>query len=565
MSKKPFPFSVCKECCENEIKELHAKDITYTGEYYEDEPNVEDAINYIGANGDKLNRNIFNNTKDILAIKEDVEAHTTDIATNKTNIEKNATDIGLLREDLASRPTAEEEKQAITDVENIDKRVDELEEQTRESFVDLDGQIQANKAAADVALVNLEQKNCNMFANALKGSATGEAIALKDTSPVEHIIDVKVRKKNLLSFPYKQLPVGVTEAHGLTFTVDNQGVITINGTATANMQYILAQDRVALPAGLKHGDKITLSKNSNDTAQGINFTCNYIDANGTQQTGLAAGAAQTATATISDKWVGYLAYLWITKDKVYNNFIIKPQIELGSVATGWSPYLAEDISTVKLNVLGKNLIDVFGRTKGTMSGYDASNKRTFEFDKYYVGFSANNYYSPNGITAELTETGEWQITGTQAAYGVSFPIKVCPNTEYIGSANRSGGYFSITFYDKEGAYIKHVTAYSSFTVPDNCYTALLNIAPELKNTMTTYSNIQIELGSTATEYEPYKEPVMYLVGKSGELSLDAFSIYPNMTLLTDTVGAVIDVTYNKDSNKVIEKLTNAIIALGGNI
>lgn len=43
------------------------------------------------------------------------------------------------------------------------------------------------------------------------------------------------------------------------------------------------------------------------------------------------------------------------------------------------------------------------------------------------------------------------------------------------------------------------------------------------------------------------------------------SIYPNTTLTTDTSGVLIECEYNKDTNKVIEELTNAIIALGGNV
>jgi hypothetical protein len=36
-----------------------------------------------------------------------------------------------------------------------------------------------------------------------------------------------------------------------------------------------------------------------------------------------------------------------------------------------------------------------------------------------------------------------------------------------------------------------------------------------------------------------------------------------MTLLTDTEGVTIECEYNKDTGKVIEKLTNAVVALGG--
>ena len=38
-----------------------------------------------------------------------------------------------------------------------------------------------------------------------------------------------------------------------------------------------------------------------------------------------------------------------------------------------------------------------------------------------------------------------------------------------------------------------------------------------------------------------------------------------MTLLTDTEGVTIEAEYNKDTNKVIESLVQAIISLGGNV
>lgn len=43
------------------------------------------------------------------------------------------------------------------------------------------------------------------------------------------------------------------------------------------------------------------------------------------------------------------------------------------------------------------------------------------------------------------------------------------------------------------------------------------------------------------------------------------SIAPNMTISTDNDGVIVEAQYNKDANKVIEKLTQAIISLGGNV
>ena len=63
---------------------------------------------------------------------------------------------------------------------------------------------------------------------------------------------------------------------------------------------------------------------------------------------------------------------------------------------------------------------------------------------------------------------------------------------------------------------------------------------------------------------PYKEPIIYSLDKDG-VAEGITSVYPNATLLTDTAGAVIDVTYNRDLNKAFAELYNAIISIGGNI
>lgn len=305
MNNKPFPFSVCKECCETETKELHAKDISYSGEYWNEEQNVEDAINYLGGEIDAHSGNIAGNFKSI-------QKNTTDIATNKANIEKNATDIELLKNDLASN---------------------------------------------EIALLDMEERNRNIFANALKGTASGESIALKDTSPAEHTLGVKVRSeniediskvkvyalgKNLLPYPYYDFKdgTGTMEKYGLTITVDDKGAVTLNGTTTGNTQINLCRMVTALPDGIKCGDKITISKNCNDESQQslVNFTFNYYDADGKQTGGHAAAGKQSTTGTVAESWVGCFIYLYVAKDTTLNNLTLKPQIELGSVATESEPY-----------------------------------------------------------------------------------------------------------------------------------------------------------------------------------------------------------------------------------
>lgn len=68
----------------------------------------------------------------------------------------------------------------------------------------------------------------------------------------------------------------------------------------------------------------------------------------------------------------------------------------------------------------------------------------------------------------------------------------------------------------------------------------------------TFDNLlfkpQLELGKTTTDYEPYVEPTEYTPNADGTVN-GVTSLYPNITLMTDTDGVIIDCEYNKDINK----------------
>jgi len=88
-------------------------------------------------------------------------------------------------------------------------------------------------------------------------------------------------------------------------------------------------------------------------------------------------------------------------------------------------------------------------------------------------------------------------------------------------------------------------------------------------------DFQVETGTSATPYTPFvevadvtlnvhgKNIVPYAVGEDGMIEIE--SVAPTMTLVPDKDGAIVKVEYNRDTNKVIEELTNAILSLGGNV
>ena len=97
------------------------------------------------------------------------------------------------------------------------------------------------------------------------------------------------------------------------------------------------------------------------------------------------------------------------------------------------------------------------------------------------------------------------------------------------------------------------------------------------------SNFMLEEGETATEYTPYVADVSNTLvevsdenGRFDEIyshpdgSVENItSSYPSMNLVTENPNVILDVTYNRDINKTFseleEKITNAIISLGGNV
>lgn len=94
------------------------------------------------------------------------------------------------------------------------------------------------------------------------------------------------------------------------------------------------------------------------------------------------------------------------------------------------------------------------------------------------------------------------------------------------------------------------------------YTVTSDLTKTVKGIHATYatgSNAKISniccYEGTETEYEPYieGESISTTVGESCEL----ISIAPNMTITTDK-GALISAEYNKDTNKVVDKLTKDV-------
>ena len=163
----------------------------------------------------------------------------------------------------------------------------------------------------------------------------------------------------------------------------------------------------------------------------------------------------------------------------------------------------------EFGVLGKNKFnwDV-EESQSTPGSSDAGTARTFTLNTYVVGMSVNNYYRQNYANWVLNPSVSNGVisfnSNAASGYGIAFPMKLAAGQTYFlsGTGNGTAG---ATYYDKDGNMISYQNGRlnNTITVPANTVTTLIGFYASATNTAHSFSNIQLELGSTATAYEPY--------------------------------------------------------------
>lgn len=273
----------------------------------------------------------------------------------------------------------------------------------------------------------------------------------------------------------------------LTYTLNNH-VFNINGSGVRpTLAYSIPTDSLL---GKTHSDNIsvTLSGYIESSSNITNFFFGIIVKNtntGTiryPSTRDVAVGYKTVTATLSPEEI-------ITRVDINLNdssdaqsnlalTIKNVQLELGSTATDFAPY--------------SNICPISGHTQSKV-GVDGKNLCPLP--------------SIQGLW--LLENGEYSNRPTWCCTE-KFSIK--PNTAYVVSATRETRNVGCVFWDANGGYIGFVnnTVYGevslTFTTPTNCRTIAICIADKVNGAGITPSDVtdlQLELGSTATAYVPY--------------------------------------------------------------
>lgn len=283
---------------------------------------------------------------------------------------------------------------------------------------------------------------------------------------------VAVTGKNLIP------PKAASETiNGVTCTVNADGSLTLNGTATGNCFFHCPDMEIVsgiytLSSGVKLPAGITLILRKKD----INKQIMYV---------YAGSSSKTKPTGYSGKAFVYVA---VSSGTTVTNLTLYPQLEVGSEATAYEPYQGETITSDEVELygdahtVGKNLIPTMDEP-----------------------------LSANGITCTVNVDGSITLDGTATANTyINFPhmmIKAGTYTLSSGNAIPTGIGLSLREANNQSANLLRVSngqseATGTIVYNGDAYAYIGITSGTTVSNLTLYP--QLELGSEATAYEPYQ-------------------------------------------------------------
>ena len=231
------------------------------------------------------------------------------------------------------------------------------------------------------------------------------------------------------------------------------------------------------------------------------------------------------------------------------------QLEEGLIATPYAPY--ENICPItgwtgcEVTRTGENLFRFLDRTLGAPSDTTLSNvtKRLFDFSTYVKGLNQSNLYSASQVTINSFSDGVLKFTATSSAYGVGFPVKVKPSTQYTFTADFVGYRIWKVFYKKDGTYITNTLNTTFTTTAETDFIVILFVADSSTNLKGEISNPMLVLGDTEQTCKPYSSTTLSVTFPS-----EAGTVYGGTV---DVVSGVLTVDFANIAINVSDLIINA--------
>ena len=399
----------------------------------------------------------------------------------------------------------------------------------------------------------------------LKKSVSGSTIIIDDVSPVTHNMSVKISsipKKNLLNqliakayssdmnvptedFINTYCSKKISFKQGTTYTFSIKSVSGFSGNvAWAPKFYIfdngsLFVSNATSPPVVFSTDFFTSDSSANE----------YVCSNGTalwnknNMIGNQGPWSMTITP-VKD----FEAVFIVTDGTVTDNVIVtEAQIEVGSTATSYAPYIENpvtDLTAVKVRKHGKNLLPL--ADSGIYYNGSITGGKPFIYNSSLGISNFNNIdvSSYRGVYAVIK-----LIEGETYTLTIKNLVNNCATKQItlaVGFRSSESTVFGTSEKDNS-KYSDYNPSSFTFTVPNGypyCLVGFYNY-PTVSGDTVSFDAMQLEIGTTATDYEPYITPTEYTPTADGTVE-GITSLYPNTTLTTNTENVIIDCEYYKD-------------------
>ena len=293
------------------------------------------------------------------------------------------------------------------------------------------------------------------------------------------------KSNNILSFSGFE----TQDINGIVITNNRDGSLTLHGTSTSEVSLRISN----VHSNLKPG-KYTLTRNISGT--GDKFTLILYGKN-ESVINIHNQTDNTSQINVSTDYAEYYLWLYIGSGKTFSNYILKPQLEEGIVATSFSEY------DTKKTIYIKNGNDNYEEFISSNNLVKVSNEKPNTGEKIWIKkgknlFNRNKCFSETAIS---TEDGKAFYFSERTS---SDFIEVNSNSSYIISNNNTTLEVNVCQYDENKTFIKHTVAGLLLTSSTTKYIRFY------ASTSVMLGAVQLEQNTRITPYEEYIEPVIYV-------------------------------------------------------
>ena len=355
-------------------------------------------------------------------------------------------------------------------------------------------------------IIELDKKQTDFMSlasNALKANASGERVVIYDNSPIPHYAECKMKSKN---------------------------IVCINDTGEFLERTDIVFDKV-YPPGTYSFSAVVESDDINSDKCFFWFTLD-----GSTKRASIIKRTVDGNRTVSENIViasEFNGMTFFASNNLLNSKNDKArisdiQLEEGKVATDYVPYV--ESNNIGIVAGGKNLSSI--RTVQC----NAADNNGACYKKIYLGYSLPpcKYSFSAMVTSTDVDTEKCAVILLNESDGASREV-------------------SRLLFSKNGTSRASIEN-QEIDQPFNCiaFYPAENESAASEGSV-TFSDIQIEYGTTATAFEEYKE-IQELLSNSQGCVDDLVLSHPVSTILPSKEGVLLDITYNRDINKALASI-----------